>query len=169
MTQIIKGTLYNAFVNERMPDCTGETCIYRVSIQLLAPSVDSECWNNMKTIEYGTYESIPFYTADYQLPFLNPDISYCYSCSHYLAAYADVKLDENGIRYSTGVKRVHIEEDCDITEDFFIPVSVPAPVGCDKLFVSNYGMLMPEVAGVGSEKAELIVQEGDEVRKYVEG
>jgi len=172
MTQRISGKMYNAFTGEEVPDCEpgpDRTCIYRVSTRLLAPLVDSNCWDNMEllsNIKMG--ESVPFYTADYELPYLSPDVPYCYPCSYHLYAYASVKLGEKWILYSTGIKSIFIEEDCDITgEDFYIPIAVPAPSGCDKLFVSKYGTVMSEVKEEELERAEILVREGKEFKRYI--
>ena len=98
---------------------------------------------------------------------MNPDIPYCYPCLYHLIAYADVKLGDKWIRYGTGVKTIYVEEDCDITEDFYIPVSVPAPPGCDKLFVSNYGTVMSEIKEEELEKGELVVCEAGETKRFM--
>ena len=167
MAQRIRGTLFNAFTGEELQNCDGTNRIYRVAIWELAPGVDGDCWKNMAALEsYKTAESIPFYTADYELPYLSPDVPYCYPCLYHLYAYADVKLGDKWIRYSTGVETIYVEENCDLTEDFYIPVSVPAPPGCDKLFVSNYGTVLSKVKEEELERAVMMVRERGEVKKY---
>lgn len=171
MAQRIRGTLFNAFTGEKVPDCepgADRTCIYRVTIWQLAPFVDDDCWGNMESLSsYKTAESVPYYTADYELPYLSTDIPYCYPCSYHLYAYADVKLGDKWVRYSTGVKTIHLlDEDTEITEVFYIPVSVPAPPGCDKLFVSNYGTVLSEVKEEELEGAIMRVKEEGEIKEY---
>lgn len=168
MSQLIKGTLYNAFTGERVPDCepwAGRVCIYRVSIWQLAPTVDGDCWNKMLIPPYCSRQSIPFYSAEWDLS--DPTYPYCYPCAYHLYAYADVKLGDNWIRYGTGVKTIYVEDDCDITEDFYIPVSVPAPPGCDKLFVSNYGTVMSEIKEEELEKGEMVIHEEGETKRFI--
>ena len=168
MAQLIKGTLFNAFTGERVPDCDGTTRIYRVSLWQLGPSVDGDCWNNMKTLpSYCIAQSKPFYSAEYDLS--DPPHGYIYPCLFHLYAYADVKLGTKWIRYSTGVETIYVEENCDITEDFYIPVAVPAPSGCDKLFVSKYGTVLSKVKEEELERAIMRVKEEGEIKEYTTG